>query len=388
MILICYFCIAFLIFFKYLELGMYRIVTATLFLCLFSLIDCYSQTDLSLPFLVASPDARCSGMGDAGTAVANDIYATYWNPAGLGFLKNTKIPGSKINGKSRDNLVQYFEGAYSRYNLPLYNASNIGGWNLVAGTYFKPFKGTIVLDFNFANLDDMYRTSENGQTLGKFSASEYCLGVAYGISINENWAFGVKAKKIGSYLAPSSRAEDVNGSAFAFDLGALWNPELNLDSNSMLGNKCLSVGINLQNLGPAFNYRMKSEPLPTSLRLGLALKLNQKSERKLTLALDAVKHLIKRDSVGSDPLPKSLVSSWDNPFDLSFGLGFEYWFMRNLALRAGYYTEPPNVGNRNYMTMGGSLRIYIFQVDCSYYLSTGDTKYLTNILKFTARVGG
>ena len=33
------------------------------------------------------PGARAGGMGKAHVAVANDAYANYWNPAGLGFLQ-------------------------------------------------------------------------------------------------------------------------------------------------------------------------------------------------------------------------------------------------------------------------------------------------------------
>ena len=47
----------------------------------------YAQAGGStVPFLLISPDARTSGMGEAGTAIADDINAIYWNPAGLGFL--------------------------------------------------------------------------------------------------------------------------------------------------------------------------------------------------------------------------------------------------------------------------------------------------------------
>ena len=41
----------------------------------------------AVPFLLISPDARGSGMGEVGTAVADDINAIYWNPAGLGWLR-------------------------------------------------------------------------------------------------------------------------------------------------------------------------------------------------------------------------------------------------------------------------------------------------------------
>ena len=37
-------------------------------------------------FLLISPGARAGGRGEANVAVADDAYASYWNPAGLGFF--------------------------------------------------------------------------------------------------------------------------------------------------------------------------------------------------------------------------------------------------------------------------------------------------------------
>ena len=49
----------------------------------------YSQSEAGAIFLLIAPGARAGGMGEAQVAVANDAYASYWNPAGLGFLKGT-----------------------------------------------------------------------------------------------------------------------------------------------------------------------------------------------------------------------------------------------------------------------------------------------------------
>ena len=45
-----------------------------------------AQSEAGAIFLLIAPGARAGGMGEAQTAVANDAYASYWNPAGLGFL--------------------------------------------------------------------------------------------------------------------------------------------------------------------------------------------------------------------------------------------------------------------------------------------------------------
>ena len=61
------------------------LMALVLFLGLSS-VKLYSQAGgAAVPFLLISPDARHSGMGEVGTAIADDINAIYWNPAGLGF---------------------------------------------------------------------------------------------------------------------------------------------------------------------------------------------------------------------------------------------------------------------------------------------------------------
>ncbi len=48
-------------------------------------------SEASALFLLISPGARAGGMGEAQVAVANDAYASYWNPAGLAFLEGSEI---------------------------------------------------------------------------------------------------------------------------------------------------------------------------------------------------------------------------------------------------------------------------------------------------------
>ena len=51
--------------------------------------DVYAQDENSnvistgVPFLLIGPNSRFSGMGETGTAVADDATAMHWNPAGL-----------------------------------------------------------------------------------------------------------------------------------------------------------------------------------------------------------------------------------------------------------------------------------------------------------------
>ena len=85
----------------------FSIVAALLF---FSSPSIKAQSDAGAIFLLISPGARAGGMGEAQVAVANDAYASYWNPAGLAFLQwrpgNKPTPG--LAGSGRDGETYRF----------------------------------------------------------------------------------------------------------------------------------------------------------------------------------------------------------------------------------------------------------------------------------------
>ena len=58
-----------------------------------------AQSEAGAIFLLLSPGARAGGMGEANVAVADDAYASYWNPAGLGFLE-----GSELISREKDHV--------------------------------------------------------------------------------------------------------------------------------------------------------------------------------------------------------------------------------------------------------------------------------------------
>jgi len=60
-----------------------------------------AQSEAGAIFLLIAPGARAGGMGEAQVAVANDAYASYWNPAGLTNISDYQ--GSLMH-------AEYFEG--------------------------------------------------------------------------------------------------------------------------------------------------------------------------------------------------------------------------------------------------------------------------------------
>ena len=75
---------------------MKRIVMA-LFIFLVPYSTVFAQSEAGAIFLLIAPGARAGGMGEAQVAVANDAYASYWNPAGLGFLEGQELAMMHVN---------------------------------------------------------------------------------------------------------------------------------------------------------------------------------------------------------------------------------------------------------------------------------------------------
>lgn len=325
----------------------------------------------SVPFLLISPDARASGMGETGVAIADDINAIYWNPAGLGFLDYVGTGDEEL--PFRQAAVSFSPW------LPQFNADLFYSYGTV-GQHFEGL-GTLAFNFVFMNLGEFTRTLENGSVLGKFTSNEFAVGLTYGGKISEDLGWGFQAKFIRSNLTPTSASQKEAGvgNSFAVDLGFLYKPS---DIELLDVKNPLSLGINLQNVGPKITYISESDPLPTNLKLGFAYKLIEDEFNDFKIACDIQKLLVKRDTTGSDPLPLSLVSAWKNK-GVEFSVGAEYWYNRVVALRAGYFVEPSGLGGREYWNFGAGVRYDRFHLDFSFINTVESNHPLANTMRFS-----
>ena len=107
---------------------MRRIYSIVATLLLFSSPSLNAQSEAGAIFLLISPGARAGGMGEAQVAVANDAYASYWNPAGLAFQTGSEIAFMHVNWLPNlaDDLYYEFLGSetirkpwYSRWPFDL-----------------------------------------------------------------------------------------------------------------------------------------------------------------------------------------------------------------------------------------------------------------------------
>lgn len=332
----------------------------------------------AVPFLLIAPNSRASGMGEAGAALADDASALYWNPGGLAFQQGQEVSISHANWLPQFNLSDLYID-YLVYRRPL-----------------PQLDGNIAASITYLNLGSFTRTTVDPTPLETFNAYEFGITVGYSTKLSEELGIGVNGRYIHSRLAPFGTAEEVGqgvASGFAFDVGMLYKPKsLEIPFTGLDIGERFQAGFNLSNVGPAISYidRAQADPLPTNLRLGLGYKIFDSEFNKLMAIVDVSKLLVRKLPDGtSDPFYKALFTSWTDrspseelkTFDTSVGL--EYWYSSWIALRAGYFYEDPNYGNRKFMTFGAGLRYDIFGFDFSYISTIEQQNPLGETLRFT-----
>ena len=70
--------------------------------------------------------------------------------------------------------------------------------------------------------------------------------------------------------------------------------------------------------------------------------------------------------------------------ELMYSFGMEYWYDKQFAVRAGYYTEAQTKGNRQFFTVGLGLKYNVFGLNFSYLVPTTNQRNpLDNTLRFS-----
>lgn len=342
-----------------------------------------AQGESAVPFLLIAPNARADAMGEAGTGLADDASANFWNPAGLSFL-----PGQEISL------------THSAW-LPQFQQSDLFYDYLAYRNYIDDIGGTFGASITYLSLGEFSETSADGpEVINTFRAYEMAATVGYSTRVTDDLGIGINLRYIHSSLAPFNvQGQDRKGvaSTVSFDIATLWRPR-NLGD---IGNR-FSVGVNLSNLGPKLTYidADQADPLPTQLRLGIGIDVLKSQYNNVTAIVDFARLLIRRypapvDSNGNaigdppppDDLPKSLITAWEDGGlkKVTIGTGVEYWYgePKLISLRFGYFYEHPDYGNRKFLTFGAGVRYDIYGFDFSYLSTIEENHPLSETLRFS-----
>ncbi|MCC6723398.1 MAG: type IX secretion system outer membrane channel protein PorV [Saprospiraceae bacterium] len=351
--------------------------------------SCINTILTAVPFLRIVSDARSGAMGDAGIGLSADANAMHFNQSKLVMAENplgisaTYTPWLRSLGLT-DVYLAYLTGYYK-----LDDNQAIGG------------------GLRYFSLGDIAFTNENGDPIGNGRPNEFETTVAYSRRLSEKFTAAVGAKFIYSNLAAG---QEVNGQVISAGTAGAADFSFTYDTDIQTnGRKSdLTIGLAITNIGSKITYTNASSNqkdfLPTNLGLGGAWTFNFDDYNSLTIAADVNKLLVPSPCPDCDE-DQNQIADWrekspisgifssfsdaPNGFDeelkeIMFSGGLEYWYDKQFAVRAGYFTESRTKGDRHFFTVGLGLKYNIFGLNFSYLVPTTNQRSpLDNTLRFS-----
>lgn len=295
-------------------------------------------------FLKIPIGARSAALGGAVTGMSTDASAIFWNPAGI---------------------LQDHKHALHVSHIPWMTFFDV---NAVAYTINLEERGALGLYARSLDMEKMEVTTEYQPegTGDFFDAQDLELGFGYGRKLINQFVFGVNVKYI------RQRIWHESASGFAFDLGTLYN----IDMNN------ISISMSLRNFGS--DLRMEGPDLlvfyePTEEFPGRLIPSNKDTEAyplplifQFGLGVDLVNARFLHSRLGIDIIHY-------NDFEEQALIGLETIIAQRLIMRGGYrYSQTqqqPSLG------VGLRQRIdkMVVKLDYAYVLHDylGDTRFLS-----------
>lgn len=352
----------------------------------------------AVPFLMIAPDSKQGGMGEVGAATPADGNTIHWNVAKMSFSE--KKGGAAISVTPW--LKQLVPDIYLYY---------VAGYGKISKTQ------AIGASLRYFSLGNITFTDIVGNTTGQFRPNEFALDLAYSQKLSETFSAGLAVRYIRSNLTGnytlSNGQPTKPGTSTAVDVGLYYqSKKLKINDKKAVA----SLGLVVSNIGSKVSYSVKRDFIPINLRLGGGLKTIIDDYNTFGIYADANKLLVPTQPVyvktvtgtdsinnstnekiieaGKDPnvgIAKGMLQSFgDAPGgskeelkEINYSVGFEYWYAKTLAVRAGYFHEAKTKGNRKYFTVGLGLRYNVFGIDFAYLVPITQRNPLQNTLRFT-----
>ena len=344
-----------------------------------------------------APDARAASMGDLGAATEPDVNSQYWNPSKYAFAYSRAGVSLSYTPWLRKLVNDIF-------------LANLSGYWKFGGDDNQALSASM----RYFSLGEVNTTDAEGYASQSLNPYELAADIAYSRKLSDSYSMGVAFRYIYSDLGfSSSYAGDITKgtSAFAADISGY------LTTYPMIGrNECQwSFGWNISNIGSKLSYNNGNDPafIPTNLRLGTAFSFPLTDFNTLTIGFDANKLLVPTKPRQSDydmDTPEGqqaytdALSEWENMSsitgifksftdapngfkeelqEINMSVGAEYNYNQQFFVRAGYFYENKNKGNRQYFGFGAGFSLNVVRLDASYMLATAQTSPLDQTLRFT-----
>lgn len=339
----------------------------------------------AVPFLRISPDARSGAMGDVGIALSPDADAQYWNVG--------KIAASDKNAGLSVTYTPWLKDI-----TPDVFLAYIAGYK----KFGQGNNQALSASLRYFNLGNINYTDINAQPAGEGKPREFAVDLGYSRNLSEFLSMGIALRYINSNIAAGASSNSGSykaGNAFSADMGLYYHKTKQM-SEDRAGT--FSAGVVLSNVGSKITYSQERKDfIPANLGIGAAYCYQVDKFNKITGELDLNKTIVPVPKVITDdqgnqtwePATQGEVAGILNSFvdappgyGTTVSVGGEYWYQDQFALRAGYFYENPDNGDRQYFTVGLGVRYNVFGLDFSYLIPSGAgtaRNPLSNTLRFT-----
>ncbi|PKV65391.1 hypothetical protein ATE90_1816 [Polaribacter sp. Hel1_33_96] len=338
------------------------------------------------PFLLIVPDARAGGMGDMGVATTADAFSLFHNPAKIVFSDRQIKTGLTYSPWLRNLTDDIFIGSGSYIN----RFSENSAWGA---------------DFKYFSLGQIDLTDNQGNPNGTINPNELVATGSYALKLSETFSMGVSLKYIRSNLAFNGTAgntlQPIN--SFAVDVSGYYQ---SFEQNYGNFNGRYRIGFNISNIGPKVSYVPGQEDfIPTNLKFGGGFDFILDDYNIISTTVEFTKLLVPTPPIrdvdgnvidGKEDQDIGWIQGMFSSFgdapggfseelkEFTYALGAEYLYNNAFALRAGYFHESEDKGNRQYFTLGGGFKTNALNIDLSYLINSSDVNNpLENSLRFS-----
>jgi len=337
------------------------------------------------PFLNINPDSRAAGMADAGVATSPDMNSQFLNPAKYAFIDGQM--GVAIS--------------FTPWLRKLVDDINMS----TATFYYRLDKlQTISASLRYFSMGEI-TFRENSEDIGYTGKpNEFAIDAAYSRMLSDKFSGAVAFRYIRSDLTNGYSNDGAvlkPGNAFAADIGFYFKQPMRVSRKDAE----FSAGLNISNIGSKISYDdIHKEYIPTNLKLGVGYQMELDKYNAIVFALDFNKLLVPSNQIRPDDatddwvdpnedksVPAAIFGSFNDApggfeqemQEVTFSLGAEYWYNKQFALRAGYFHEHENQGNRKFASAGLGLKFNIFTLDASYIIPMVQNNPLANTMRFS-----
>jgi len=364
------------------------------FVFLLGIINTYAQDDLNpittaAPFLLIAPDARAGGLADMGVATSADQSSQHYNAA-----KNAFANSEWQIGINYTPWLANLTSDISLTSLFVTNRINDRSAWSSSLTYFS--LGSIDL------------TDELGISLGSENPNEFAFDGSYAMKLSENYSMAVGLRFIHSDLAiriDNSDIQTVN--TFSVDISGFYQSD---EENYGNFNGKWRAGFNISNVGPKVELVVGGEEnfIPTNLKLGGGFDFILDDVNTITANIEFNKLLVPTPPIVDSETGEIIAGKDDNVTffkgmfqsfgdaprgfeeeleEVTWAVSAEYLYNQAFAVRAGYFHESPNKGDRQYFTVGAGFRFRSSSLDFSYLINASDVNNpLESTLRFSLAI--